>query len=374
MLALTLFRQGDFVWRSDQNAYYDLTGNDSTVLGNWQRRIQTTLRSVNGQTGPDVVLGHRDVGAEPAGSVSSATTSLQAAINTKQPIGDYVLTYALNTVIASLQAAIDSKQAIGDYALTPALNAAVSSLQTAINGKQPTGNYALKSSIRAALDIDNSSVVIPSTSSVVPFNLPAGNITLTNQPQAGTEDGQQLTLVNLSNFWLVLPVFGGNRIVFPRDNLNLIFSSALNGWVAPGAFKGFTCRVFNSGSVSIPANSAAFTAIPFDGTRWDTAGGVMHSNTVNNSRIIAPIAGYYRAWLGLQVGNTGNFAAFIQINGSNHAAQTLTNGGFASIGSGTYFFPAGQYVEFAGRAYNNVATLTRTAQFANEAELTLESL
>jgi hypothetical protein len=180
MLALTQFRRGDFVWRGDQNAYYDLAGNDPTVLGNWQRRIQSALRSVNGQAGPDVVLGHGDVGAAPAGdyvlspalanyvltaAFNQSVASLQTAINGKQNTGDYVLnsalanyvlTTAFNQSVASLQAAINGKQNTGDYVLSPVLanyvltttfNQSVASLQAAINVKQDAGSYALNATL-----------------------------------------------------------------------------------------------------------------------------------------------------------------------------------------------------------------------------------
>ena len=372
MLALTQFRRGDFVWRSDQNAYYDLMGNDPTVIGNWQRRIHVALRSVNGQAGPDVVLGHGDVGAAPAGDY---------ALNSA--LANYVLTAAFNQSVASLQAAINGKQNAGDYALNSALanyvltttfNQSVATLQAGINTKQPTGNYTLKSSIRATLSIDSASVIIPSTSNVIPFTM-TDNFTLTNNIQTGTEDGQLLTLVNLSSKWLILPVFGGRRIIFAGDNLNLVYSTALQGWVAQGFFKGFTCRAHASGNITIPLGASTTTTIPLDGTRYDTAGGLMHSNTDNNSRIIAPISGYYRAWVGLQVNNSGTFAIFFLIPGGGiTAAHSLVNGGFASIASGTYFLSAGHYVELGGRAYTAAATLVRTPGFANEAELTLESL
>ena len=145
MLTLTQFRRGDFVWRSDQNAYYDLNGNDPTVIGNWQRRIQTALRSINGQAGPDVVLGHGDVGAAPAGDY---------ALNSA--LANYVLTTAFNQSVASLQTAINGKQNTGDYALnstlanyvlTTAFNQSVATLQAAINAKQDAGNYALNATL-----------------------------------------------------------------------------------------------------------------------------------------------------------------------------------------------------------------------------------
>jgi hypothetical protein len=145
MLALTQFRRGDFVWRSDQNAYYDLNGNDPTVIGNWQRRIQSALRSVNGQAGPDVVLGHGDVGAAPAGDY---------ALNSA--LANYVLTAAFNQSVATLQTAINGKQNTGDYALnsalanyvlTAAFNQAVATLQAAINAKQDAGSYALNATL-----------------------------------------------------------------------------------------------------------------------------------------------------------------------------------------------------------------------------------
>jgi hypothetical protein len=368
-----------------QSLSYRRSSNSSSSSSSAEKaRIQaledTQIKSVNKRTEKDIILTPADIGAEEEGAseivrayVDEVLAALQRAINGKQDIGNYALNSALNTAIASLQKSIDEKQPIGNYALQQALNDAIELLTASIDTKQPIGNYALKSSTRAILNIDSATVVIPSTSNVVPFTM-ADNITLTNNIQAGAEDGQLLTLVNLSNFWLVLPVFGSSRIIFPKDNLNLIFSSALNGWVAPGAFKGFSCRVFNSGNVSIPVGASIFTQIPFDNTRYDTGGGIMHSNTVNNSRIFAPVAGYYRAWLGLQVGNTGQFSAFIQVGGLNQAGQSLTNGGFASIGTGTFFFSAGQFVDFVGRANNNPATLVRTSAFANEAELTLESL
>jgi hypothetical protein len=69
MVALISFQQGDFVWRSDKKAYYDLNDNDPKVLGNWQRRQSSSIRSINQQTGPDVVLSANDISAEPSGAV-----------------------------------------------------------------------------------------------------------------------------------------------------------------------------------------------------------------------------------------------------------------------------------------------------------------
>jgi hypothetical protein len=80
MLALP-FGQGDFCWRRDVGAYFDLNGDDPTVLGNWRQRQASSLRSINTQTGPDVVLGATDVGADPRGTAAGAVGAHEATVN-----------------------------------------------------------------------------------------------------------------------------------------------------------------------------------------------------------------------------------------------------------------------------------------------------
>jgi hypothetical protein len=70
MLALN-FQQGDFCYRSDVSAYFDLSGSNPAILGNWQQRQSSSIRSINQQTGPDIVIGAVDVGAEAFGAVSA---------------------------------------------------------------------------------------------------------------------------------------------------------------------------------------------------------------------------------------------------------------------------------------------------------------
>jgi hypothetical protein len=134
----------------------------------------------------------------------------------------------------------------------------------------------------------------------------------------------------------------------------------------------FVCRVHNSASVIIPLDAAGFYPVPFDGTRFDNSGGIMHSNTVNNSRLIAPIAGYYSAWVGLQIANTGQVAvAFVSNSGSRISIQSVTNGGFVSLNSNPWFLNKDEYIEIQVRASNSQATLTRTSPHALEASLAL---
>jgi hypothetical protein len=383
MLALTQFRRGDFVWRSDQNAYYDLAGNDPTVIGNWQRRIQATLRSVNAQTGPDVVLGYGDVGAAPAGDYV-----LNSAL------ANYVLTTAFNQSVANLQTAINGKQNTGDYVLnsvlanyvlTTAFNQSVANLQTAINGKQNTGDYALNSALanyvlttafnqsvanlQASIDtkqpliqaasiitIEANTTITPNRD-LIPFTL-AGNVV----GQTGTlristtnvRNGQRLTLINTSDFWLALPVSNATgalqRLILPKESLSLTFSSDLNSWVADSAFKGFQCRATNSTAVSAATGT---TYIPFDTITYDTSVGAIHSTTVNNTQFIAPTPGVYQFIASANFTGTLNFSL-------------LLNRGLPQAGLvGVFRLNQGNFVELAvsnpGASAINVSSLQLSA-------------
>jgi len=127
-------------------------------------------------------------------------------------------------------------------------------------------------------------------------------------------------------------------------------------------------RVFNSTNVSVPVDSINYTAISFDGTRWDNSGGVMHSNTVNNNRLIAPEAGYYNAWIGLQANYSGVTLIGFRANGSaTFGMQALASGSFFSINSGDWFFQKNDYLEIVCRASTTICTLVRTPPHSLEA-------
>lgn len=139
-------------------------------------------------------------------------------------------------------------------------------------------------------------------------------------------------------------------------------------------FKSYVCRVYNSADVVIPADSTGSYPIPFDGTKFDNSpGSVMHSNSVNNSRIFAPVSGYYAGWVGLQISNAGSVLIFLigGVGASRMAVQNSSAGAYLSMHSGIWYFNKGEYFEVQVRAYTNPATLTRTSPFALEATLQL---
>lgn len=98
MLALEA-QIGDIAIRSDLSLTFVLGENDPTELSNWYQILTPTapVTSVNGEVG-DVVLGSSDVGADPAGTASSAISNHLSATD---PHGDRA--YANNTFIPSSQ-------------------------------------------------------------------------------------------------------------------------------------------------------------------------------------------------------------------------------------------------------------------------------
>ncbi len=115
-------------------------------------------------------------------------------------------------------------------------------------------------------------------------------------------------------------------------------------------------------SASQPAWSG-YQALTFDTTIYDTYGG--HSNTVNNSRYTAQVAGYYSVGgiVGFAANATGVRDAYIAKNGTQLGYTTVTTN---AVGSSTgTFFPlsptlvslnVGDYVEIFALSGNVAAS------------------
>lgn len=128
---------------------------------------------------------------------------------------------------------------------------------------------------------------------------------------------------------------------------------AVNFLIAQPLFSGYQATV-----QSIAAST--WTAAAIDATTIDTYGA--HSNTVNNSRMTAQVAGWYECTGVCCFSNaqtTGTRNAMFQVNGGRYlgSAQDLGAGGDFPNVSATptpIFLNAGDYVELA--AYSSVAT------------------
>jgi len=85
------------------------------------------------------------------------------------------------------------------------------------------------------------------------------------------------------------------------------------------AIAGVVAKAFNSANVSIP--TGAFTVVPLNTTIYE-AGGESHSDTVNNSRLIAPVPGFYLCGSGavFAFNATGRRMLRIMKNGSTPIA------------------------------------------------------
>lgn len=98
-------------------------------------------------------------------------------------------------------------------------------------------------------------------------------------------------------------------------------------------------QLYQSASQSIA--SGAFTAITFDQTLVDTYGG--HSNTTNNSRYTAQVAGWYSVsgGIGYLTNATGARGAVIYKNG---AALTQATGSITAASSVLHVAMAGEFL------------------------------
>jgi hypothetical protein len=241
----------------------------------------------------------------------------------------------------------------------------------------PVGELLLNASIAEVQNLAEDSVIAPSASAV-PVMLTANTILQTPIPKLfggkPVLDGQQLTVINASNFWLFVPSSGGLKAVPPKDNLTFTYSAFLGGWTAPATLKTLTCRVFHTVEQVIPFGASLMTPVLFDSTRWDTSGGVMRDK-VNNNRLIAPVSGYYTFNGHFQIGATGFVAAFLRINGAIVAPAYINGNPYLSFPA-SYFMAAGSFADIALRVYSATltATVARVAPFSPEFEMRLYSL
>jgi hypothetical protein len=108
--------------------------------------------------------------------------------------------------------------------------------------------------------------------------------------------------------------------------------------------------VYQNVAQSIP-NGTTFTAVTFDSSIIDTYNG--HSNSTNNSRYTAQVAGWYDvlAQIGCPSNATGIRAALIQVNGATPTANpevefSPTSGGGTLFQIGAFvFLNVGDYVQ-----------------------------
>lgn len=152
MIALP-FGRGDYCWRTDVlgedastgGSYFDLTGDDPRVATNWVRRLQSGLRSVNRQAGPDVLLGAADVGAEPIGAVANLRDRLLALIEQRQPLDPDLSAIAALTTTEFGRSLLtqESLSALRSLIGAGAPTRATETLTTPSLAAGATGNYAI---------------------------------------------------------------------------------------------------------------------------------------------------------------------------------------------------------------------------------------
>jgi aspartate carbamoyltransferase catalytic subunit len=199
MLAITGFGVGDRAYRSDltENRLFTLIALPATNLNNWQRD-SIGIQTVNGQSGPTIVLGAANVGADPVGTADAAVANhaSQRGNGTHIPTGGIAnANVASNAAIAwdkiSKVGATPGDigaQPSGSYAPNPVLNTHISPDAAIAWGKiskvgatpgdigaQPSGNYApnpvLNTHIAANAAIDATKIVVASTGNLTARDL-----------------------------------------------------------------------------------------------------------------------------------------------------------------------------------------------------------
>lgn len=139
--------------------------------------------------------------------------------------------------------------------------------------------------------------------------------------------------------------------------------NSVNFLSGPPLFFGFQATAQST------SNSTAF-GLSLDSTTVDTYNG--HSNTSNNSRYTAQVAGWYyvQATISFAGNATGSRANWLRVNGA-----TFVVGGYSAVGSagaavittvtaaGMVYLNAGDYVESVGAQYSggNLSTATTVA-------------
>jgi hypothetical protein len=199
MLAITGFGVGDRAYRADlsENRLFTLIALPATNLNNWQRD-SIGIQTVNGQSGPTIVLGAANVGADPAGTADAAVANhaSQRGNGTHIPTGGIAnANVASNAAIAwdkiskvGATPADIGAQPSGSYATNPVLNTHISpdaaiawgkiskvGATPADIGAQPSGSYApnpvLNAHIAANAAIDATKIVVASTGNLTARDL-----------------------------------------------------------------------------------------------------------------------------------------------------------------------------------------------------------
>jgi hypothetical protein len=412
MLALADVQPGDTVLRLDlpSQKLFTLLALPASDLRNWEQS-GLGIQTLNGRSGPIVNLGAGDIGADPIGSADRVRSLLQLHESdnsnphevTPEQIGAE-LAGASGAVVQSL--ALHERNTDNPHQVTvgqiggqpyssrlDAVTAAgpgilkVQSDQSLIQVPSTSvGELILSTSTARLLELTPSSVIIPTTTTL-PITLTANTqleapIAKILAPGKPVLDGQSITIINVSTFWLFVPTAGGIKAVPPRDNLTFTFSEHLSAWTAPATIKTLMCRVFNTVDQVIPAGANLMTPVMFDSTRSDTSNiatvnGIMRDK-VNNNRLIAPVSGHYTFNGHFQISVTAGVivAAFLRINGGIVAPTHITgNSPFFSF-PGSYFMAAGSFADIALRVYSAVssATIVRVGGFSPEFEMRLFSL
>jgi len=401
MLALTDVQPGDTVLRQDlpSQKLFTLIALPASELGNWEQS-GIGIQTLNGQSGPVVNLGAGDIGADSLGSAELVRSLLQRH-ETDSSNPHEVTAAQIGAELAGASGAVAQalslhesdtdnphQVTVGQIGGQPQ-NDRLDAITTAGAGifkvqgdalvqvpSSPIGELILNScsGIGQLLTVD--SIIFP-LAAVVPISLTA-NTTLTKTIATGIEgrvavDGQLLTLINTSSFWLFLPALGGMRMLPPGSSLTFIYSAELGGWTAPATLKTLTCRVFNSVEQIIPPGASLMTPVNFDTTRWDTSGGIMRDKV--NNRLIAPVSGYYTFNGHCQISSGPVVGAFLRINGALVAGAYVNGNPYLSF-PGSYFMAAGAWADLALRVYSATvsATVVRIAPLSPELEMRLYSL
>jgi len=370
MLALTDVQPGDTVLRQDlpSDKLFTLLALPASDLGNWEQS-GLGIQTLNGQSGPVVNLGSGDIGADSLGSAELVRSLLQLHESdnsnphevTVQQIGGQPYNSRLDAV-AGAGPGILKVQPDQSLVQVPS---------------SPVGELILNSAIESSQILNAASIIVPS-SAVIPVvvgsNLVLQNSIATKVGDKTVVDGQQLTIVNVSNNWLFIPAARGMKAIPPGDNLTFTYSAILGGWTAPASIKTLSIRVFHSTNQDIPPGAALMTPVNFDSIRWDNSGGAMKSPD-NPTRLIAPVTGYYSFNAHFQIGATGFVAAFLRINGGLVAAAHLNGNPYISF-PGSYFMAGGAFADVAIRVYSAVtaANIVRIAPLSPEFEMRLYSL
>lgn len=179
-------------------------------------------------------------------AVWNMSSTLNAAIGTKQAAGNYATSAQLSTASSALQAAIDGKQAAGNYATSAQLSTASSALNTAIGGKANTTHshtianisglqtaldgkaaththpYAATSHQHTAADVTDFATAVDTNQKKVVITQGA-NVTLTSSVD-GNVTTYAISAQKDTNTWAVSSVKGANGLTQNASTGNVVIS------------------------------------------------------------------------------------------------------------------------------------------------------